>query len=141
MCLRAKSHKLLPKVCLFDFVLRGARVFVQSVVPVSWEEVNTRWETVGADFKPLFQCPDHVAALHPRWCKVSKTRSEIRSPPSAVLCMRVRGTGGTAALSVLQHDPEQWGTERLLPLHCPSLGATFHKSGGLFPSLANEAPR
>lgn len=37
------SHKLklLPKVCLFDFVRKGVCVFVQQVTLVSWEEVNT----------------------------------------------------------------------------------------------------
>lgn len=114
------SHKLklLPKVCLFDFVRKGVCVFVQQVTLVSWEEVNTCWETVGADFKLLFQCSHHVAAPYPCWCKVSKAGSDHRR--LLLFAWRIRGTRRTAALSLLQHDTEWWGKARFLAQHCSS---------------------
>lgn len=84
MCLRVKSCKFKwpLKVCLFDFVLKGTR----SAWPVSHAcQLGGRkhpfGKQLGADFKPLFQCPGHVAAPYPHRCKVSGAGSEKRRLP------------------------------------------------------------
>lgn len=132
------SHKLklLPKVCLFDFVRKGVCVFVQQVTLVSWEEVNTCWETVGADFKLLFQCSHHVAAPYPCWCKVSKAGSDHRR--LLLFAWRIGVPEGLlpspCCSTILSGGAKQgfWPSTVLLP------DAAFHNLNVLFLSSASR---
>lgn len=87
-------------------------------MPVSWEEVNTCWETIGAVFKLLFYCSHHVAAPDPCWCKVSKAGFD--QCRLLLFAWRIRDIRGTTALSLLQHDAGWWDKARFLAQHCSS---------------------